>query len=63
MKCIIIGGGIAGLTTAVALRQQGIEAEVYEAASALKPVGAGIAIGKNALQVFQKLGLGEVLKS
>ena len=62
MKCIIIGGGIAGLTTAVALRQQGINAEVYEAASELKPVGAGIAIGKNASQVFQKIGLEETLK-
>lgn len=63
MKCIIIGGGIAGLTTAIALRQQGIYAEVYEAANELKPVGAGIAIGKNASQVFQKLGIEETLKS
>jgi 2-polyprenyl-6-methoxyphenol hydroxylase-like FAD-dependent oxidoreductase len=62
MKCMIIGGGISGLTTAIALQQQGMEAQIYEAASAIKPVGAGIAIGKNASQIFGKLGVEDALK-
>lgn len=33
MKAIIIGGGIGGLTTAIALQQQGIAYEIYEAAA------------------------------
>ena len=56
MKAIIIGGGIGGLTTAIALQQQGIEFEIYEAAPELKPVGAGIVMASNAMQVFQRLG-------
>jgi 2-polyprenyl-6-methoxyphenol hydroxylase-like FAD-dependent oxidoreductase len=57
MKAIIIGGGIGGLTTAIALKQQGIDFEIYEAAPELKPVGAGIVMASNAMQVFQRLGI------
>lgn len=53
----IIGGGIGGLTTAIALRQRGIQAAVYEAAPELRPVGAGIWVPPNAMQVFDRLGL------
>jgi 2-polyprenyl-6-methoxyphenol hydroxylase-like FAD-dependent oxidoreductase len=56
-KPIIIGAGIAGLTLGVALRQAGIEAEVYESAKTLEPIGAGIWMAPNAMQVFQRLGL------
>lgn len=59
MKCAIIGGGIGGLTTAIALRQRGIEAKVYEAAPEIKPVGAGIVMATNAMLVFQRLGIAE----
>ncbi len=54
---IIIGGGIAGLTAAVALRQRGIAATVCEAAPQILPLGAGIWMAPNAMQVFDRLGL------
>lgn len=55
----IIGGGIGGLTTAIALRQQGFSPIVYEAAPELRPIGAGITLAINAMQVFRKLGLAD----
>lgn len=57
MHVAIIGGGIGGLTTALSLQQAGIETTVYEAAPEIKPVGAGIVIATNALQVFRRLGI------
>jgi len=57
MKVAIIGGGIGGLTTALALKQNGQEVTVYESAPEIKPVGAGIVMASNAMQVFDKLGV------
>lgn len=57
MKVIIIGGGIGGLTFALALNRHGIESEVYEAAPEIRPVGAGIMLGPNASGIYQRLGL------
>lgn len=57
MKLIIIGGGIGGLATCLALQQNGIEATVFERAERLETVGAGIALWANATRVLQKLGL------
>lgn len=59
MKTIIIGGGIAGLTTAIALEQVGFETAVYEASPQLGVAGAGIWMATNAMQVFHRLGLAE----
>jgi 2-polyprenyl-6-methoxyphenol hydroxylase-like FAD-dependent oxidoreductase len=53
----IIGAGIGGLTTAVTLKQKGLNVTVYEASAEIKPVGAGIILANNAMQVFQKLGI------
>jgi 2-polyprenyl-6-methoxyphenol hydroxylase-like FAD-dependent oxidoreductase len=53
----IIGAGIGGLTTALTLKQRGLAADVFEGAPAINPVGAGIIIANNAMQVFQKLNL------
>ncbi|TGD59507.1 FAD-dependent monooxygenase [Flavobacterium humi] len=53
----IIGAGIGGLTTALALKQQGIQAAIYESSPEIKPVGAGIIMAHNAMQVFEKLGI------
>jgi 2-polyprenyl-6-methoxyphenol hydroxylase-like FAD-dependent oxidoreductase len=53
----IIGAGIGGLTTALTLQQKGFQVTVYESASEIKPVGAGIIMASNAMQIFQKLGI------
>lgn len=53
----IVGGGIGGLTAALALRQAGYESEVFEQAPALLDVGAAIAIWPNAMRVLDRLQL------
>lgn len=55
----IIGGGIGGLTAALALRQFGYEPEVFEEAPVLLDVGAAIAIWPNAMRVLDRLQLTE----
>lgn len=57
MKIAIIGGGIGGLTTALTLKQNGQKVTVCESANEIKPVGAGILMANNAMQVFDKLGI------
>jgi 2-polyprenyl-6-methoxyphenol hydroxylase-like FAD-dependent oxidoreductase len=56
-RVVIVGGGIGGLTAAIALRAVGIESTVYEQAPELREVGAGIGLWANALHVFRQLGL------
>lgn len=63
MKIAIIGGGIGGLTTALALKQKGQEVTIYESAPEIKPVGAGIIMANNAMQVFDKLGVRKNIES
>jgi 2-polyprenyl-6-methoxyphenol hydroxylase-like FAD-dependent oxidoreductase len=56
-KIIIIGGGIGGAATALALHQAGFELMVYEKTSTLREVGAGIALWANATHILQQLNL------
>src|SRR3954465_12352916 len=58
-KVVVIGGGIGGLTAALALHRRGLEAHVYETAPELQPVGKGIWVPTNAMQVLDRLGLAE----
>ena len=53
----IIGGGIGGITAAVALRHYGIDAIVYERAEILRELGAGMMLWANASRVLNELGL------
>lgn len=62
MNIDIIGAGIGGLTTAIALEQKGIKTSVFEQAEQIKPVGAGIILASNAMQVYEKLGLRKVIE-
>lgn len=57
MKIAIIGGGITGLATALALHKVGLQATVYEQAASLNEIGAGIWMQPNAMKVLQWLNL------
>ena len=63
VRAMIIGGGIGGLTAAIALRRVGIDAQVYERAPELREVGAGIGLMGNALSALDLLGLGAEIRS
>jgi salicylate hydroxylase len=60
-RVVIIGGGIGGLAAAVAVRQRGIEVNIYERSAKLEEVGAGLQVGPNAVKVLRALGLGDEL--
>ena len=55
----ILGGGIAGLTAAIALKQKGIHATVFEAAPEIKALGAGLLLAANAVKGYERLGIAE----
>ncbi|OJJ12532.1 monooxygenase [Roseofilum reptotaenium AO1-A] len=61
-KIIVVGGGIGGAATALALSRVGIESVVYERTKELKEVGAGVALWANATHVLKNLGLLEKAK-
>lgn len=62
-KIVVLGGGIGGLTAAIALAQRGAMVTVLEQAEALKEVGAGIQISPNGGVVLSALGLGTALEA
>jgi len=55
----ICGGGIAGLTTAIALKKAGYAPVIFEAAPEFKAVGAGLGLAANAIKALDKLGIKE----
>lgn len=57
MRAIVVGGGIGGLSAAIALRQVGVEVVVFEKAGELREIGAGISLWANAMKALRKLGL------
>ncbi len=63
LHIVIVGGGIGGLTTAIALSRKGFRVTVLEKASELRPVGAGIVLSVNALAVFRRIGIAEEIIS
>jgi len=56
-RVAIIGGGIGGLTAARALSRRGVEVSIYESAPELREIGAGVALGPNAMKVLRSLEL------
>ena len=63
LPILIIGGGIGGLTAAVALEKQGFKTVVFEQAQAVGDVGAGISLGITASKGLYSLGLREILRA
>src|SRR5919204_2462103 len=63
MRVLIAGGGIGGLTVALALLQHDIDVDVYEQAAELKEVGAGVQLAANGTRVLYALGVGDEVKN
>ena len=60
-RILIVGGGIAGLSVATALRRQGFAPELVERSRAWPAIGAGINLPANGVRVLRALGLGEAV--
>ncbi|MGW4958261.1 FAD-dependent monooxygenase [Nonomuraea sp. NPDC004186] len=58
-RAIVVGGGIGGLATAVALHRIGWQAVVLERAAELREIGAGMSQAPNAMRALDELGVGE----
>jgi len=58
---MVVGGGIGGMTAALALDRAGIDVAVYERAPAFAEVGAGLSLWPNATRVLQSLGVLEAV--
>lgn len=57
MVIAILGGGVAGISTAIALKQRGFDVRVYERNESASNIGAGIVIWPNAAFVLKQLGV------
>lgn len=62
MRVIVVGGGIAGLTTANALEKAGIDFVLLEARARFDPqIGASIGLRPNAMRIFDQVGAAQVI--
>src|SRR5262249_26599007 len=61
-RVLIVGGGIAGLTLATALHQQGFRAELIERSPSWEAIGAGLAVQPNGIRVLRALGIGAAVE-
>jgi 2-polyprenyl-6-methoxyphenol hydroxylase-like FAD-dependent oxidoreductase len=64
-RVLVVGAGIGGLATAIAMRPTAVDVVVFERANDLKhlEVGAGITLWPNAVRVLDQLGVGEDLRA
>ncbi|WP_394547262.1 FAD-dependent urate hydroxylase HpxO [Pantoea ananatis] len=63
MKAIVIGGGMGGMTAALALEQAGFDTEVFEAVKTIRPVGAAISVWPNGVKCLNALGLKDKVRA
>ncbi|WP_436520996.1 FAD-dependent monooxygenase [Actinoplanes sp. HUAS TT8] len=61
-RVAVIGSGIGGLSAAIALRAKGFEVDVYDQASELSEIGAGVSLGGSGMRVLDALGLGPAVR-
>lgn len=59
---VIVGGGIAGLATSLALHRKGIKSVVLERAEKVRSEGAGIGTLTNGWRALDQLGVSDRLR-
>lgn len=62
-RALVIGGGIGGLATGIALRRQGWAVTVFERTPELCEVGAGLGIWANAVHALGRLGVADQIRA
>ena len=62
LKVAIVGGGIGGLTAALALRARGLSVTVFEQANELREIGAGVTIFPNAMLLLHRIDLADEIE-
>lgn len=62
-KAVVIGGGIGGLASALALVKAGWDVRVVERAATIEPIGAALSLWSNALQALDRLGAADKIRS
>lgn len=61
LKAVVIGAGIGGLATAIALRRLGMEVTVHERSPELTEVGSGLTLWTNAMRALDQIGVGDAI--
>ena len=61
MKIVVVGAGISGLTFALSANRLGLDVQVFESVSELKPLGVGVNLQPNAVRELTELDLGGML--
>ena len=61
-RILIVGGGIAGLTLAAALRRRRADVELIERSPHWEALGAGIAVQPNGLRMLREIGIGDAVR-
>ncbi|WP_037065382.1 FAD-dependent oxidoreductase [Pseudonocardia acaciae] len=62
-RALVAGGGIVGLTTALALRRVGLDVTVVEQAPEIRSTGTSLGLWRNALAVFSDLGIADRIRA
>ncbi len=62
-RAIIIGGGIGGITTSIALQRVGMEVAVFERAGKIQEVGSGLPLWTNAIRALHTLELHSLIEA
>ena len=62
-RVVIVGSGIGGLATAIALRGAGLDVEIVERARELSEIGAAISIWPNALAAREVIGIADAIRA
>ena len=62
LPVLIVGGGIGGVATALALGRQGHQVQLLEQADQIGAIGYGVQLGPNVLPLLEQLGVGEAMR-